>query len=101
MQRTYYSEKEFIEREELAKAIEEDTEDDYLTPEQDTTDEDIIYSTAEHIITEGMTRNMKELGNDRLYNHIEKLHDARQRARFRKYFLLVGGQIPQGEPITI
>lgn len=84
------------EKEEMAKMIDEDKGDDDLTPEQDSTDE-----VVDLIIIEGMTRNMKELGNDRLYKHIESLPEARQRARYRKYWLLVGGEVPQGEPISI
>lgn len=84
------------EKEEMAKMTDEDTKDDDLTPEQDNTDE-----VVDLIIIESMTRNMKEIGNDRLYKHIESLPEALQRARYRKYFLLVGGQIPQGEPIII
>jgi len=90
------SEETMKEKEEMAKMIDEDKGDDDYSPEQDATEEAI-----DLIIIEGMTRNMKELGNDSLYKHIEDLSEARQRARYRKYFLLVGGQVPQGEPIII
>ena len=83
------SEEQMKEKEEIARLTDEDTKDDDYTPEQDSTDE-----VVDLIIIEGMTRNMKELGNDRLYRHIENLTEAKQRARYRKYFLLVGGQIP-------
>jgi len=83
------SEEQMKEKEEIARLTDEDTKDDDYTPEQDSTDE-----VVDLIIIEGMTRNMKELGNDRLYKHIESLPEARQRARYRKYWLLVGGQIP-------
>lgn len=90
------SEETMKEKEEIARLTDEDTKDDDYTPEQDATDE-----VVDLIIIEGMTRNIKELGNDRLYQHIENLTEAKQRARYRKYFLMVGGEVPQGEAITI
>lgn len=82
-------------REEIARLIDENKDDDF-TPEQDAQDEAI-----DLIIIEAMQKNMKELGNDRLYHSIEGLPKAGQRARYRKYFLLVGGQVPEGEAINI
>jgi uncharacterized Zn finger protein (UPF0148 family) len=84
------------EREEIAEAIDKDTSDDDFTPAEDAKDE-----AVDLIIIEGMKKNMKELGNDKLFRSIEALAKAEQRARYRKYWLLVGGQVPQGEPITI
>ena len=77
-------------REDIGKLIDEDKGDDDYSLEQDATDE-----AVDLIIIEGMNRNMKELGNDRLYQHIEGLANAEQRARYRKYFLLIGGEVPE------
>jgi len=83
------------EKEEIARLTDNDKDDDF-TPEQDVTDE-----VVDLIIIEGMTRNIKELGNDRLYESIENIAEAKSRARYRKFFLLVGGYIPLCEPIII
>jgi len=83
------------EKEEIARLTDNDKDDDF-TPEQDVTDE-----VVDLIIIEGMTRNIKELGNDRLYDSIENIAEAKSRARYRKFFLLVGGYIPLCEPIII
>ena len=84
------TEQSMHEREELQKNLEDDDKDDDYSPEQDAKEEAIDY-----VIIEGMNKNMKELGNDKLYHSIEDLPKAGQRARYRKYFLMVGGQIPQ------
>jgi len=90
------SEEQMKEKEEIARLTDEDIKDDDYTPEQDSMDE-----VVDLIIIEGMTRNMKELGNDKLYQSIEGIKEARQRARYRKYFLQVGGYIPLCEPLII
>jgi hypothetical protein len=84
------------EKEEMAKMIDEDKGDDDFTPEQDSTEE-----AVDLIITQAMEKNLQELGNNKLYQHIEGLTEAKQRARYRKFFLLVGGHIPVGETIKI
>jgi hypothetical protein len=78
------------EKEEMADMIDKEKGDDDYSPEQDAKEEAIDY-----VIIEGMTKNMKELGNDKLYHNIEDLPEAGQRARYRKYFLMVGGKVPE------
>ena len=86
----------YKEREELSRQIEQDNKDDDFTPAQDAREE-----AVDLIIIDAMNINMIELGNNKLFMKIEDLPNAEQRAKFRKYFLMVGGQVPEGEPITI
>lgn len=87
-------EEELQAREDLARQIAEN-KDDNMTPEQD------MNEAVEEFIMEGMAKNIKELGNNGTYEFIEKIATAETRIRYRKYFLLVGGQIPEGIGIEI
>ena len=89
------SEKDMKEKEEIAKLTDNDKDDD-LTPKQDAMNEEVNL-----IIIKSMEENMKKMGNNKLYQRIESLSDAGQRARYRQCFLIIGGQIPVGERITI
>jgi len=50
---------------------------------------------ADKIIVDTMEKEIKALGNNKCYEIIERLAEARTRARYRKYFLIAGGEIPE------
>jgi len=52
---------------------------------------------ADKIIVDTMEKEIKALGNNKCYEIIERLAEARTRIRYRKYFLLAGGFIPESE----
>jgi rubredoxin len=89
------SEEQMKEKEEIARLTDEDTKDDYLTPEQDA-EEAVI-----EFLTLAMQKNLREVGNDRTYQFIEDITKAETRAKHRKFFILAGGYIPLCEPIII
>ena len=84
----------YKENEEIARQIAED-KDDNMTPQED------MNEAVEDFIMEAMQKNIKELGNNGTYEFIERISTAETRIRYRKYFLLSGGQVPEKEPITI
>jgi phage FluMu protein Com len=88
-------EAEIQRREEIQKNIEEDTADDDMSPKQD----------AEEAISEflvfAMEKNIKEVGNDRTFLFCEEQTKANIRLRYRYYFILAGGFVPEGQAITI
>jgi RNA polymerase subunit RPABC4/transcription elongation factor Spt4 len=88
------SEEQMQEKEEIARLTDEEKGDDNMTPREDSIDE-----VVDLIIVEAMQKNMKELGNAKLYKSIEGITEAKQRVRYRKYFLMVGGYIPITEEI--
>jgi len=52
---------------------------------------------VDKIIITQMEKEIKALGNQKCYEVIERLAEARTRVRYRKYFLLAGGFIPESE----
>ena len=52
---------------------------------------------SEKLIITTMEQELKKLGNQKCYEVIENLAKAETRARYRKYFLLSGGYIPETE----
>lgn len=89
------SEEIMKEKEEMAEMIDKDKDDD-LTPKQDAL-EDIV----DRDIVNSMKENITVMGNDACFAIIEDMINAYQRSAYRKYFIQAGGEIPQGDPITI
>ena len=87
------SEEQMKEKEEIARLTEEDTKDDDLTPEQD------MKEVIMDFLTFSMEKNIKEVGNLRTYQFIEEEKRANIRLRYRYYFILAGGQIPENNTI--
>ena len=52
---------------------------------------------ADRIIITTMEQEIKALGNQKCYEVIERLAEAKTRVRYRKYFLIAGGFIPESE----
>jgi hypothetical protein len=57
--------------------------------------EDLI----DRLITEQIRAEINENGHTRCWEIIEAINKAETRARYRKYFLLAGGIIPEPRPI--
>lgn len=66
---------------------------DINTATQEVKTEDFV----DDVIVSTMEKELKALGNQKCYEIIEHLAEARTRARYRKYFLLAGGFIPESE----
>jgi DNA-directed RNA polymerase subunit RPC12/RpoP len=97
------TEEEMQSREDMAKLIDDDKGDDDMTPKQDADEEkELGDKIMEDYIIEYIKSQIKQVGNDKFFYMIERnLFHAKQRARYRKYFLLAGGEVPEGEQIMI
>jgi len=93
---TIISEEVLKENREIENLIGDNKDDNIFT------DEDTFDDTINFMIIQAMQKNIKELGNDKTWQMIENnIIKAEQRARYRKYFIKVGGKVPEGERINI
>ena len=89
------SEKKLLENEQMEQMI-EDNKDDNMTPKQDA--EEVI----DDYIVARMKNNIKTQGNDKIWFAIENcLINADQRAKYRKFFFLAGGDAPYIQTIRV
>jgi hypothetical protein len=69
-----------------------------LRQKDDTELKQLLEQIAEDTILTGMRHNIDTLGNNKTYELIESLfHKPEQRIRFRKFFFLAGGVMPNKE----
>ena len=54
---------------------------------------------VDKIIITQMEKEIKALGNQKCYEVIERLAEARTRVRYLHYFLLAGGEVPKSDLI--
>ena len=52
------------------------------------------------MLIDRMKKEINSLGNQRAYEIIERMRISATRVRYRKYFLLAGGEVPQNMTIT-